>query len=103
MVREAPQCPLADRPPPAAAPLGWASSSGVDRMWISGRPEIREREARAAFERAGRHAGGRQLLAGAPLLRLNVPLRLSHNSTFTPLRRMMTYCWITESRLFQAQ
>ena len=33
----------------------------------------------------------------------NVALRLSNNSTFTPLRRMMKLCWSTESVLFQAQ
>src|ERR1700730_6738733 len=33
----------------------------------------------------------------------NVALRLSNNSTFTPLRRMMKLCCSTESRLFHAQ
>jgi len=33
----------------------------------------------------------------------NVALRLSNNSTFTPLRRMMKLCWSTDSVLFQAQ
>jgi hypothetical protein len=33
----------------------------------------------------------------------NVALRLSNNSTFTPLRRMMKLCCSTESVLFQAQ
>ena len=33
----------------------------------------------------------------------NVALRLSSNSTFTPLRRMMKLCCITDSVLFQAQ
>ena len=33
----------------------------------------------------------------------NVALRLSNNSTFTPLRRMMKLCCSTDSVLFQAQ
>ena len=36
-------------------------------------------------------------------LEAKVDLRLSNNSTFTPLRRMMKLCWSTESVLFQAQ
>jgi hypothetical protein len=33
----------------------------------------------------------------------NVDRRLSNNSTFTPLRRMMKLCCSTDSVLFQAQ
>ena len=33
----------------------------------------------------------------------NVALRLSNNSTFTPLRRMMKLCCSTDSALFHAQ
>jgi hypothetical protein len=72
---------------------GHRPGSGVqDDALVEGR--------RSTVERQPRY----QPLAAALLLpRLNMPLRLSHNSTFTPLRRMMTYCWITERVLFQAQ
>ena len=45
----------------------------------------------------------RQLFSGASFLRLNVPATLPNSSTFTPCRRMMTYCCRIESVLFQAQ
>ena len=41
--------------------------------------------------------------ASWPRASANILTRLSHSSTFTPAFRMMKYCWMTDSVLFQVQ
>ena len=82
-------------PPMAGMEVAFAGRSNVGKSSL-----INALTGRNALARTSHTPGRTQELI---FFEANVALRLSNNSTFTPLRRMMKLCCSTESRLFQAQ